>query len=392
MSKAILPGISVTVKPIQRMHTNVNDSFEKPGRSGRKLTGIEAGRGIAAIMVVLYHAARHIKADYGAMPWSGAAQFGHAGVDFFFVLSGFIIFYVHRQDFSRPAALAGYFERRFIRIYPLFWVSLAVGTILTLLSSKPMLLSAGELLQRMTLLPFGGDVGVAWTLQHEIIFYLIFALAVINRVLGIAAFFAWFCIITVAALNAYVPVDSPVLTRLVSVFNIQFFFGMFAAYVVRAGILKKYSVIAAAGTLMFFSIAAAENFSIFDGYSNQAKIAYGLSAMLIVIGLAGANLAGHLNAPKFFTALGKASYSIYLLHIPSIGVIYKLLEVAGIRKFIPPDLLYFLLSVGSIIICMIVSKYIEYPLMNLFKRGTGSLRMTPRFKAATEYQEGRAIK
>ena len=75
------------------MTNNTNSLAGKP-----KLTSIEAARGIAAVMVVFYHAARHLKADYNVMPWEGIAQFGHAGVDFFFVLSGFIIFFVHRTS------------------------------------------------------------------------------------------------------------------------------------------------------------------------------------------------------------------------------------------------------------------------------------------------------
>jgi len=72
---------------------------------GRKLTGIEASRGVAATAVVLYHSARHLDHVYGVPGLMRVFQFGHAGVDLFFVISGFIILFVHYGDLGRPERL-----------------------------------------------------------------------------------------------------------------------------------------------------------------------------------------------------------------------------------------------------------------------------------------------
>ncbi len=334
----------------------------------RKLSGIEAARGIAATMVVFYHAARHLKADYGVMPWDGIAQFGHAGVDFFFVLSGFIIFFVHQQDLGHPSRLFAYFERRFTRIYPLFWVSLIVGVALTLLSSTQKFPGFGAILQHSTLLPFGGEVGVAWTLQHEILFYLIFAFAMINRRVGITVFAAWLGFIIATWVTGYAPTNSPALARLASTFNLEFFFGMLAAYIVKNHVVSQKYLILAFGIAGFSGFALAENIGAFNGYAPSAQVAYGVSSMLIVIGIASANLNGFLAAPKFLTQLGTASYSIYLLHLPCIGVIYKLLAVTGLLSHLPLGLLYILLSASAIAACSVISRLIEYPLMDLVRK------------------------
>ncbi len=51
-----------------------------------------------------------------------AFGFGHAGVDFFFVLSGFIIMHAHTADIGKPERLYRYLWRRATRIYPIYWI------------------------------------------------------------------------------------------------------------------------------------------------------------------------------------------------------------------------------------------------------------------------------
>ena len=64
----------------------------------------------AAFAVVAHHTALSTEGFVGALPASIASFFnlGHLGVDFFFVLSGFIIIYAHLDDEHTPAALQRY--------------------------------------------------------------------------------------------------------------------------------------------------------------------------------------------------------------------------------------------------------------------------------------------
>jgi len=59
-------------------------------------------------------------------------QFGHAGVDLFFVISGFIILFVHYDDIGRPERLGRYVGRRLSRILPTYWVALVLIVVLSL--------------------------------------------------------------------------------------------------------------------------------------------------------------------------------------------------------------------------------------------------------------------
>ena len=106
------------------------------GRSQPIIGNVQALRAIAALMVATMHA---FAVQAYQQPGNGmlhllhtAAQIGHAGVDIFFVISGFIITTVARrvaQD-AKPGlnpSLAGIFAlHRAARIYPLYWIVLFV--------------------------------------------------------------------------------------------------------------------------------------------------------------------------------------------------------------------------------------------------------------------------
>src|SRR5690242_21024508 len=92
-----------------------------------KLTGLQAMRGVAALLVVLHHAAGTLALPkYADVAIAGGllTPLGRAGVDLFFVLSGFVIYYVHRADIGRAQSFRRYMLRRLVRIYPTYWVVL----------------------------------------------------------------------------------------------------------------------------------------------------------------------------------------------------------------------------------------------------------------------------
>ncbi len=95
------------------------------------LTGL---RGVAALWVMAFHIGK-VAGDAHA-PWAahmGLLGFGWTGVDLFFVLSGFILMWVHGADFTRPTttALRRFAAGRIARVYPL---SLAVLLLIALLA------------------------------------------------------------------------------------------------------------------------------------------------------------------------------------------------------------------------------------------------------------------
>ena len=86
----------------------------------KKLEIIQAFRGIASIGVLLTHCGVIFQDQLGRPFLSNLFAFGGAGVDFFFVLSGFIIFYIHEKDINKPDRFKSFLLKRLSRVYPLY--------------------------------------------------------------------------------------------------------------------------------------------------------------------------------------------------------------------------------------------------------------------------------
>lgn len=343
----------------------------RPKLQSPKLLGIEAARGVAATLVVIYHAARHLEADGLGLPaFGGIETFGHAGVDFFFVLSGFIILFVHWGDLGRPSRLAHYAERRVTRIYPVYWAVMAVYVGIAILGSQSASLDAPTLAANVVLYPLVPDpiLGVAWTLEHEMLFYLVFAVGILHRGAGALAVLGWVGLMC-AGMAGVVDKGALGITDVASsAFNVQFLMGMTAAVVARRARLKLPLVVALVGTAAFSAIGIAESRGMLDGNADPARFLYGAAAFLVVIGLVERERTSGLYIPRVMGVLGKASYSIYLGHLLVIGVSYKVLDAVGLVDALPVWLTHVLLVLFGLIGGVMLSMLVEYPLMRFVRR------------------------
>ena len=150
----------------------------------QQLYSLQLYRGISSILVVLHHANIVLDKAFQQDVSFNLFHFGWIGVDFFFVLSGFIIFYVHQADIGQPQQFKSFIKKRFFRIYPLYWIILLSKVFISLLgdqNSEIQHSSFLQFLQAFLLIPQDRSnleifIGVSWTLTYEIFFYCIFSL------------------------------------------------------------------------------------------------------------------------------------------------------------------------------------------------------------------------
>jgi exopolysaccharide production protein ExoZ len=150
----------------------------------QKLPGLQIGRAAAALTIAYVHS-WHVTTPFPpgtAFPIQTLLDRGAVAVDFFFAISGFVICMVVTSPRFEPLAFA---VRRAFRLYPIWIATACVYLGLTHFLGRAPEQTLGFFLFSLTLLPTHGypfyDVG--WSLQHEIAFYLLAALA--QRFFGI---------------------------------------------------------------------------------------------------------------------------------------------------------------------------------------------------------------
>ncbi|HUH55728.1 MAG TPA: acyltransferase, partial [Rhodanobacter sp.] len=162
-------------------------------------------RGVAAVMVVLFHICEAYKPEH---PLTQLINHGYLAVDFFFLLSGFVIAYAY-DDRWQAMGLRDFFKRRLIRLQPMVVMGMVVGAALyylqagpafPLIDATPVWLMLLVMLIGSTLLPLPPSMdirgwgemhplnGPAWSLFFEYIANILYALGLRklpNRWLGV---------------------------------------------------------------------------------------------------------------------------------------------------------------------------------------------------------------
>ena len=284
-----------------------------------KFGGIEAARGIAAVLVALYHGSRLVAQPRYAGVVPAAGMFGDfdKGVDFFFVLSGFLITWVHWHDMGLPSRLPHYLRRRFIRIYPVYWLALLIplaGSALHVRETA-LPLTSGIVISSIFLLP--GDqpmvLGVAWTLVYEVLFYCAFACAILAGRRAAACAAALWASLIVAASTLGVSAPFP-FSFLASPFILEFLMGVAAAILLRRAAVSSPRALAIGGAAVFvlFMLTRIDRFV---GMGELGpRLFFGSCAAVFVAGSVEWERSGRASVPRWLGLLGGASYSIYLIH------------------------------------------------------------------------------
>ncbi|MGE7962065.1 acyltransferase family protein [Pseudomonas sp. NPDC089918] len=332
------------------------------------LIGIHYMRGLAALMVVIFHAISFmvIYKNYNS-------PFAHhilaTGVDIFFVISGFLMVKTTEKYKGSRLDWKSFLYKRLVRITPMYWTI----TILIALAImyKPSLsektIDVDFLIKSLLFLPTkipNSDVQstiipVGWTLVYEMFFYMVFAaFTAINYRKGLAAIILMFCMLSLA----HSQFDNYYLTLYTNPIILEFCLGMIIAKLSTPS--SKHALL-----LMGLGFLALTTGAYFDGpHFNTRFLSAGFGAALIIYGASGLKLKKTLVIPKL---LGDSSYTTYLIHMYVIK--------AG-AKFLPPSfvscliLAAFSIAVGHIVYLLIESP-IQKTIFNFKNRSRPELQV-----------------
>lgn len=273
------------------------------------LSNLQILRAFAALNVVLFHILE-ISSEHGfGVPiFDFLRGWGKNGVDIFFVLSGFIMVYIAEL---RPRGPVTFLRNRAIRIIPIYWILTLIGLAAILLKGdfqgQPItleaILTSFFFLTRWTALDMP-ILYVGWTLEWELVFYLIFGGCLLfkNKTLQFV-----FPLIILSGLVLFANQNSIIL---------EFGFGMIVAKIYKQDWFKTY-----AGLLTISGIGLLLA-SIWYKPDLPQLIISGIPSGLIVLGLV------NIKQWRFPLGehLGDASYSIYLIQVFTIPAFYKIAE------------------------------------------------------------------
>ncbi|MYM65272.1 acyltransferase family protein [Pseudoduganella sp. FT55W] len=339
------------------------------------LRTLQAGRALAAISVVAFHLSIYMLLPrYGGVsPFIDYTSRGHLGVDFFFVLSGFIILFAHERDIGKPEKWGHFAYRRFSRLFPVYWLYTGAFVFLVMMgfgqdSNVPK--SLADWLTTITLVRVNASsppLAPAWTLFHELQFYAVFSLLLLNKRLGMIAM-AVLAVVAIALYHFPGEHERTALNVYTSAYSLYFLLGMAAywRYKQRGKGVVDFAVGLALLAVGFW-----------------VALPYSLSGIVIAAGFA-ALIAGltqmeahyKFAVPKVLGFLGDASYSIYLTHLATMGLFLKIALKTPLYTLAGPAVTFIAVLVASLAAGGAAYYFVERPLLRWLQSRSWSLRLS----------------
>lgn len=335
------------------------------------LVHIQILRFLAAAAVVAFHvwgiAPDHINVPADT-PTFGLWHFGH-GVDLFFVISGFIIYYATQASAARGKALppSAFLRRRVERIVPLYAFTIlamtALAAALPAIFGTPGWYSLSHVLKSLAFISFTDGqmpvVFVGWSLEYEMYFYLALAALMALTKDAWCAVVVAFCGLAIVgqmpgvadALGRYTFFTDPLI--------LEFIFGVIAGILFVNGTNGERHT----RTMLLASACATAVLLVTDP-TNRALV-YGLPSVALV-GIAAWISRVRTRASRLERAcerLGDASFSIYLIQAPL--VVFAAQGVAMLFPAIQPHALVVLASALVIAAGLALNIMVERPLLAL---------------------------
>jgi peptidoglycan/LPS O-acetylase OafA/YrhL len=288
------------------------------------IANIQILRAFAALAVVLHHLQFWLSDAYGTPHF---ALVGRAGVDLFFVISGFIMVYTNR-DGARTTA--EFWIDRGIRIVPLYWIGTTLVIVLFLAGLEPLQLrniGAGDMVASYLFLPNIDEYGaprpvldVGWTLNYEMYFYALFGLLLFVRsqarqLMILAAAFA-----AIWLTAQLVPALPFAITHYGNALVFEFLIGGVMALWYQQGQRSEQRnrpLLGAALVVTSLALLIAAGWQFANAVNDEPElrvVVFGGPSVLMLAGALLLERSGWRVKSRTLLLLGAASYAIYLVH------------------------------------------------------------------------------
>jgi len=350
-----------------------------------QIINIQFLRAIAALMVVFYHTSVHffvVGGEISGNIFSFIFTFGYIGVDIFFVISGYIM-WITTKNTKGLKGVIGFVYARLTRIYLTYWFFLSMmyyfyhkslenfdvlgSVFLTATSSGKLLLQ------------------VAWTLQYELYFYMVFAvLLFFPRKYFIKILLMVFVLIVAIQIYGIRHIDTyakdvfngaPTLyTFWTSPFVLEFLFGSFVGYYFNKRRIKYLIPLVLIVIAIIVLSIQYQNFYIDGSYSEGYYLPYrvlylGVISMLILAIFVELNKRDIVILSRFSILVGGASYSLYLAHNIILLFLYQIGLRNKILDFGKYQLFFMLIIVMGIVVYSVLHyRFLEMPIMAYVKK------------------------
>lgn len=336
---------------------------------------LQASRGVAACFVLLFHVSS-MSYKYFQYDFFGISTLTRSGgVDYFFVLTGFLLFKTYGHQIGAKKSVLPYLRNRLIRIYPFYWlITLIVLPVYFLVPSfgYGYETEKGTIIRSLLLLPqaHGPILPVAWSLSYFVLFYALFSVIMaIGKTPAYLVASIWIALtICNVAPVPYIGFDISrhfYLNFLFSEVNLEFALGCLLAGLTPYLRGKRYNLLLALAMAGFIAIWLNNKYMAVPFHS---YLLYLIPATLALLGIV--SIPEDIKLPRWvlgFGRLGNASYTILLTHLLSISVMMKLSRSTHLADKLGYLLTDLFVVVFTLMLCYISYHWAEKPLVARIK-------------------------
>lgn len=363
-------------------------------KENERLLSLQALRAIAAVLVVVLHAEELVRiyAEAHSKVFAGFTLLPFAaGVDLFFVISGFVIVFASRKLFATPGGWREFMRRRLIRIVPLYWMALTLRLLVLALGAAagakampdPTSIVTSYLFIPHDSQGFGSEypfpiLDLGWTLNFEMFFYMVFAYFIaLPRERAVAMMIA--CLGAGVVFASFFQPEAVVFRFWLRPITWEFAFGAVIATAFLRGVMLPQAVRAAmlvAALLIWLIPVSWFGEPSGPGFYGWSRLCiWGTGAILIVAAAVLGPISFRSLFARALARLGDSSYALYLLH-PFVFLAVK----AVLSKIMVPPTLYWPLVLGTTALAIAAAAlfhvHVENTVVLWLRRVTGKREAT----------------